>query len=225
MSETLKTCPFCGDSQHLLVDDHLGETYQYVVCEPCNCEGPRADSRQGAIEAWNQRADRCERCDDMSRHFELAEAPEDILHPFLRSIHNPYCVICNNAFGHPWHADVPDNVGRLSEIRKYLKSIGFTLARPRAEPTESIEGWRPIETAAKDGGKEVLLRVKMRAGIPGGLLVGHWMDGGFTVGDDHPAIAGGWYFWNGRMFDKASEPTHWMPLPSPPEPETEVEGA
>lgn len=74
--------------------------------------------------------------------------------------------------------------------------------------------WQPIETATKDG-TEILLRVSVRAGIPGKLLVGHWQPGGLCI-EDHPEIAAGWYFWNGSMFDLASKPTHWMPLPAPP---------
>lgn len=74
--------------------------------------------------------------------------------------------------------------------------------------------WRSIDSAPKDG-TEVLLVVKMRAGIPGCYLVGHWMPGGHCI-EDHPPINEGWYFWNGCMFDKASKPTHWMPLPKMP---------
>ena len=70
---------------------------------------------------------------------------------------------------------------------------------------------QPIETAPKNG-TEVLLRVKMRAGVPGRFLVGHYMPGGHCI-DDHPPINAGWYFWNGCMFDRAAEPTDWMPLP------------
>lgn len=77
------------------------------------------------------------------------------------------------------------------------------------------EGYRPMETAPKDG-REVLLLVKLRAGIRGRQLVGHYLPGGFTI-EDHPAIAGGWYFWNGCMFDRAAEPIGWAPLPVIPE--------
>lgn len=73
--------------------------------------------------------------------------------------------------------------------------------------------WQPIESAPRDG-REVILAVEMRAGIPHGILVGHYMEGGCF--DDHPPIAGGWYFWNGRMFDQAAKPTHWLPLPLHP---------
>lgn len=75
--------------------------------------------------------------------------------------------------------------------------------------------WKPMSTAPKDG-REVLLLVKMRAGIPGKMLVGHYMLGGHCI-EDHPPIEAGWYFWNGRIFDWASEPTHWCELPKPPE--------
>jgi hypothetical protein len=84
------------------------------------------------------------------------------------------------------------------------------------EPSAPVAGsaWRPIQSAPKDG-TEVLLAVKLRAGVPGKLLVGHYMPGGHCI-EDHPAIDAGWYFWNGCMFDKAAKPTHWMPLPEPP---------
>lgn len=99
--------------------------------------------------------------------------------------------------------------------------IGFNRAGEDEEcltVDEVLDGMiaaRSIETAPKDG-TEVILRVKMRAGIPGGTLVGHYMRGGHCI-EDHPPIDAGWYFWTGRMFDLASEPTHWMPLPRPPE--------
>lgn len=71
--------------------------------------------------------------------------------------------------------------------------------------------WQPIETAPKDG-RELILQVKLRAGIPGKCLVGHYMPGGHCI-SDHPPIDDGWYFWNGCYFDKAAEPILWMPLP------------
>lgn len=74
--------------------------------------------------------------------------------------------------------------------------------------------WQPIETAPKDG-REVILAVSYRTGIPFGMVVGHYMDGGYCI-EDHPPIDRGWYFWNGMGFDKASVPSHWMPLPAHP---------
>lgn len=69
----------------------------------------------------------------------------------------------------------------------------------------------PMDTAPKDG-REVVLQVKLRAGIRGKYLVGHYMPGGHCIAD-HPPIEGGWYFWNGCMFDRAAEPVGWMPIP------------
>lgn len=73
--------------------------------------------------------------------------------------------------------------------------------------------WQPISTAPKDG-TELLLFVKNRAGLPG-CLVAHYQPGGHCI-QDHPEIAEGWYFFSGRQFDLATQPTHWMPLPSDP---------
>lgn len=69
----------------------------------------------------------------------------------------------------------------------------------------------PMESAPRDG-TEIILQVKSRAGISHKFLVGHFMPGGHCI-EDHPPIAPGWYFWNGRMFDEAAEPERWWPLP------------
>jgi len=71
--------------------------------------------------------------------------------------------------------------------------------------------WRSMTEAPRDG-TEVLLQVESRAGMPGKCLVGHWMPGGHCI-DDHPPIDAGWYFWNGCMFERASKPVAWAPLP------------
>lgn len=74
--------------------------------------------------------------------------------------------------------------------------------------------WQSMNNAPRDG-TEVLLAVESRAGMPGRMLVGHYMLGGHCI-EDHPPIDAGWYFWNGCMFDKASRPLAWMPLPTLP---------
>lgn len=100
------------------------------------------------------------------------------------------------------------------DFAEYSKTVTFAdiaaAIRDDAPPTE----WRDIATAPKDG-TEVLLVVEHRSGTPNCCLVGHYMPGGYCI-EDHPEIDEGWYFWNGRMFDKASKPTHWQPLPPPP---------
>jgi hypothetical protein len=74
------------------------------------------------------------------------------------------------------------------------------------------QAWRPMDTAPRNG-TEILLRVKLRAGMSGCMLVGHFMQGGHCI-EDHPPIPQGWYFWDGSMFDRAAEPEAWLPLPA-----------
>ena len=64
-----------------------------------------------------------------------------------------------------------------------------------------VQGWQPIETAPTDGG-EVLVYVGKS--YVGGCVV--------AVKDTN----GDWLDWDGDVW----EPTHWMPLPTPPEPAT-----
>lgn len=52
--------------------------------------------------------------------------------------------------------------------------------------------WQPIETAPRDG--TIILSFDTSAGIP--IDLAHWL--------------------NGTWRDDGGEPTHWMPLPSPP---------
>ena len=94
------------------------------------------------------------------------------------------------------------------------KNIGMDEPRSKDIEARDAGAWQAIETAPKDG-REVLLAVERRAGVAGGMLVGHYMPGGYCI-EDHPAIDEGWYFWNGSMFDRASKPRFWMPLPAPP---------
>jgi len=94
--------------------------------------------------------------------------------------------------------------------------IAYAEAALTAAAPFMLPQWRGMESAPKDG-REVLLRVKLRAGATGKQLVGHYMQGGHCI-EDHPPIDRGWYFWSGCQFDKASEPIAWMPLPPPEEP-------
>ena len=65
-------------------------------------------------------------------------------------------------------------------------------------------GWQPIETAPKSG-EHILLVSK-----GGAVWLGHWRDA-----DTPPRWGAGWTRFN--CADLGWEPTHWMPLPSPPE--------
>lgn len=93
---------------------------------------------------------------------------------------------------------------------KKLRVAQTALVSARKAKNETL-GLQKMETAPRDG-REVLLKVAYRAGIPGKYLVGHYMPGGHCI-EDHPPISAGWYFWNGCEFDRAAEPIAWMELP------------
>lgn len=68
--------------------------------------------------------------------------------------------------------------------------------------------WQPIETAPKDGTEFVMLDANVNT-----ATVGHWMaDVGWL---NKPVPIGGAKH-EPRWFPLAT-PTHWMPLPQPPE--------
>lgn len=109
------------------------------------------------------------------------------------------------------YEDIGATGGALEVVRAIEKCLRYA---------DAALGWQKIGTAinltaAPWDGKEVLVAVKVRAGIPNKLLVGHYMRGGHCI-EDHPPIDAGFYFWNGCMFDRAAEPTHWRPLDAPP---------
>jgi len=72
--------------------------------------------------------------------------------------------------------------------------------RPRGQtsgpPLGWVSGWRKIESAPKDGTPILATNVRM----PRVMQVVSW------IGNPHNS----WRNWDGR------NPTHWMPLPSPP---------
>lgn len=49
----LEQCPFCGESDELIVFGQVGDTC-YVQCQHCHAGGPEAYDRWDAIEAWNE---------------------------------------------------------------------------------------------------------------------------------------------------------------------------
>lgn len=93
--------------------------------------------------------------------------------------------------------------------------------KPRAEHdtygAPPVGGWRPIETAPKDGSEVMLSNGSA-------VAEGHWLhdEGGITehrdlegryIGQDESEGFDGWIDWSGGMIP---EPTHWMPLPPAP---------
>lgn len=92
-------------------------------------------------------------------------------------------------------------------------------------------GWRPIETAPRDGA-EILLYAPacefQGRPVAERVTFGHWMqhEGGTIecrdadgrwIGQDDDEGFEGWMSWDGG-FTAEHPPTHWMPLPEPPEP-------
>ena len=67
----------------------------------------------------------------------------------------------------------------------------------------SSEKWQPIETAPKDGARVLL------CASGGAVWMGHW------IGRSGAHVINGWTRFN--CVDIDWNPTHWMPLPSPPE--------
>jgi hypothetical protein len=92
-----------------------------------------------------------------------------------------------------------------SELRTYMRGVahGLRMAQKVVEGA-SVNNWRPIETAPKDGSDIILC----------------WQDGiaapRFAVG--HNLGAGRrWQTTHEWLHNKESWPTHWTPLPAPPE--------
>ena len=89
---------------------------------------------------------------------------------------------------------------------------------PEASLSEALPAcpqWQPIETAPKDGRSILLLNGDQ-------VSYGGWIsaaDQGADVGEEY-LIAAGW--WSVDLSD--NDPTHWMPLPTPPVPPSTVKG-
>lgn len=61
-----RPCPFCGGMNLQVAENDAGNPA--VWCKDCRCEGPEADSKDEAIEKWNQR--------DPNQHlFEMEQKP------------------------------------------------------------------------------------------------------------------------------------------------------
>ena len=86
---------------------------------------------------------------------------------------------------------------KLSEMARLAEET-----RLNVDSITGVGGWRPIETAPKDG-----TNILLREGSD--VSQGGWLTGmAQGTEDEHYA---GW--WSVNCFDN---PTHWMPLPQPP---------
>lgn len=78
--------------------------------------------------------------------------------------------------------------------------------------------WQPIETAPKDGTR-VLLRIEW-SDVP---VVGVFSHDRWWADTEHHEVSCGAYCYGGRVSsDKNMKPTHWHPLPLPPDPPKEA---
>lgn len=68
--------------------------------------------------------------------------------------------------------------------------------------------WQPIETAPKDGTYVLLLGDSGYTTTPYRVAVGCWIEGYRDFWINHS---------NDAFTDDGEPPTHWMPLPDPPE--------
>lgn len=77
-------------------------------------------------------------------------------------------------------------------------------------------GWQPIETAPKDGADVLVMNQKWLMSCPAGYFSKEYFEREYS---DPNYMEEGWYPSAGFLFDLPEvviEPTHWMPLPSPP---------
>ena len=97
-----------------------------------------------------------------------------------------------------------------------------TTMRPRLSTGDDEMKWQPIETAPKDG-TEILLYNE-----DGNIESGNWVeaepDGTDCMGSDAGWMSFSGFTFPGRSFGnpdyftkQQAPPTHWMPLPEPPE--------
>ncbi len=121
-----------------------------------------------------------------------------------------------------------DLVERLEERAKLMSALAFSntyaqktgnLLREAAadlasRPQAVSQGWRPIETAPKDG--TVILAYR-----PGeGVFTAHFIAADVALGLCHPNVSEvepqWWSTDGGDLSSPGMMPTHWMPLPEAP---------
>ena len=82
------------------------------------------------------------------------------------------------------------------------------------------DGWKPIETAPKDGSHVLLLLGESIPDVPY-VIVGSFIDGPMAeeLGYREYAKYGAWLIWNSGVdfyCVDVTDPTHFMPLPTSP---------
>ena len=92
-------------------------------------------------------------------------------------------------------------------VRVAEKSVGDTTLQALADQINAAAGWRPIETASRDGTKLFSIGARMAHPITASCS-DRWSEGDW--------IRDGMVFWT-PTWRRCSIATHWMPMPEPPD--------
>jgi hypothetical protein len=121
-------------------------------------------------------------------------------------------------------AELRTQHARITELEAQLEAVGAGGVGPlmgiAAPPTAQAEGWRPIETAPKDG--RALLLGHFNSHGKWRTVRGQWFsaDEIAETFENPDGCDEGWFETVVESDDIpncwATEPTHWMPLPLPP---------
>lgn len=101
----------------------------------------------------------------------------------------------------------------VAQLENETKTGVIAQLTARVEELEQAQGWQPIETAPKDG-THVIFATAYDGKIVHSVHSGAW----------GPAYDRGPNAWVEDYDYKICEPTHWMPLPQPPQADSQGEG-
>lgn len=107
-----------------------------------------------------------------------------------------------------WHGAGVDIAG--GNWKRFVGMLPPLYATPQAAPATALDagGWRPIETAPKDGTSVIAFR----PGTPPHIEAMEWVS--YVKCDG--VGAGAWHWSFDGDSPTANPPTHWIPIPSAP---------
>ena len=179
---TLLPCPFCGGEPEIVRAQDEDGRFAAVGCPHCGA-GSRQhyfvgdDAVPHVVSAWNRRA-----------HLAQPAQAVDVVAWRWRDNVRP---------GLPW--DVTDDEDVINGMRRTggyeIEPLTRAISGEKSGP---VDGWRPIETAPKDGRSLILCRQT--------AFVGSWDADERAWCDNRRSLR---------------DPSHWMPLPASPAPDKE----
>lgn len=210
MTEELKACPFCGgdaemDTQQGYTNFATGrtETGIAIYCRDCGaqhmiCRGDVPDIEpEHVIELWNRRAPSPGGVEGRE-----PDAVERATGAFIQSIIDQGIQIAGDDL------ELKPLFGDITEEQREFCSIAIRAALVAASPVPPAEGWRPIETALRNGTHIILA-----------FGQDHSSEGWYVDSDDDPRP---WRFLDigdhNAVFinscrDDQYGPSHWQPMP------------